>query len=134
VGKNILVNEQVDAGNVFVIRFNKYMPVSLAMWAELSESGNLFLYIASDGINDTNFDIAYGEVLRLLPRDSDSFLDPFQVKLLNTNDPMAKEAIEIRDRHTAPLITNYGGSSLGGVSIESAKIYPKVSQLNRKPQ
>ena len=64
---------------------------------------NLFLYIASDDINDNNFDVAYAEVLRKLSGKKSQWLDPFQVKLVNSSDPIARNAIEIRDRYPARL-------------------------------
>lgn len=133
MGENPLVNEQIDAGADFVRDFNDYVSVSVACWVVPAESDDMFLYIASDDIDDTNFDVAYGEVLRRLSGKTSQWLDPFQIKLVNSSDPIAHDAVEIRDRYAAPLGTRYGGSSIGGMSIDRAYIYPPVSAMNASP-
>jgi hypothetical protein len=133
MGQDLLVIEQVDAGIDFVRDFNDYVPVSVAFWVQPAESDNLFLYIASDDINDSNFDIAYGEVLRRLQGRSRQWLDPFQIKLVNSSDAIARDAIQIRDRYAAKFPTRYHGSSLGGVGIDAAYIYPPLSAIKAVP-
>jgi hypothetical protein len=133
MGEELLVNEQIDAGAEFIRTFNEYAPVSVAFWIGLPESENLFLYIASDDINDRNFDVAYGEVLRKLSGRRSHWLDPFQIKLVNSSEPIAQEAMRIRDRYPALLVTRYGGSSLGGESIDGACIYPPISTIIATP-
>ena len=127
MGEELLVNETITAGADFVLDFHDYMPVSVACWVIHAESDDVFLYIASDNITDENFDVAYREVLRKLS--GNQWLDPFQIKLVNSSDPIAQDAIEIRNRRTAPLVTRYGGSSIGGTSIDCAYIYPPVSAI-----
>ena len=100
----LLVTEQIDAGAEFVRDFNDYVPVSVACWVIPAESDNVFLYIASDAIDDSNFDVAYGEVLRKLRGKTRRGLDPFQVKLVNTSHPIAQDAIKVRDRDPAPPV------------------------------
>jgi hypothetical protein len=129
MAEGLLVNEQIDAGADFVRDFNDYVPVSVACWIVPADTDDVFLYIASDDIDDSNFDVAYGEVLRKLSGKKRQWLDPFQIKLVNTSDAIAQDAIEIRDRYPAPLVTRYGGSSIGGMSIDGACIYPPVSAI-----
>ena len=133
MGEELLVNEQIDAGAKFVRDFNDYVPVSVALWVVSADSDDVFLYIASDDIDDSNFDVAYGEVLRRLTGKRSQWLDPFQIKLVNSSDPIAQDAIKIRDRYPAPLVTRYGGSSLGGTSIDGARVYPPVAALRAAP-
>ena len=133
MGQELLVNEQIDAGSDFVRDFNDYVPVSVACWVIPADSDDVFLYIASDDIDDSNFDVAYGEVLRILSGRRSQWLDPFQIKLINSSDPIAQDSIRIRDRYTAPLITHYGGSSIGGTSIDGACIYAPISAMKATP-
>ena len=93
MGEELLVNETITAGADFVLDFHDYMPVSVACWVIHAESDDVFLYIASDNITDENFDVAYREVLRKLS--GNQWLDPFQIKLVNSSDPIAQDAIEI---------------------------------------
>ncbi len=132
--QELLVTARIDAGADFVRDFNDYLSVAVACWINPAESDNLFLYIASDEIDDSNFDVAYGEVLRRLSGKRSQWLDPFQVKLVNSADPIAREAIEIRDRYPARKVpTRYTGSSLGGTSIDGAYIYPPLSAMKSTP-
>jgi hypothetical protein len=133
MGEELLVSGQIDAGAEFIRDFDDYAPVSVAFWVAPAESEQRYLYIASDDINDTNTHAAYGEVLRRMSGKKGPWLDPFQIKLVNTSDRIAQEAIEIRDRYSTPLPTRYGGSSLGGLSVEGAYIYPPVSALKTAP-
>ena len=133
MGDELLVTERIDAGADFVRDFNDYVPVSAACWVIPAESEGAFLYIASDDIDDRNFDVAYGEVLRKLSGKKSHWLDPFQIKLINTSAPIAQDAIKIRDRYPAPLVTRYGGSSMGGMSIDGACTYPPISAMNVTP-
>ena len=129
MGGTVLVNEQLDAGREFVVQFDEYNPVSVAFWIVPTESDIPVLYVASDNIDDSNFDIAYGEVFRLASQQNSMWLDPFQIKILNTSEEIALEAIKVRDRFTAPLITHFGGSYLGGKSVKEAHIYPSLPAL-----
>lgn len=133
MGEELLVNEQIDAGADFVRDFNDYVHVSVACWVIPADSDNLFLYIASDDINDNNFDVAYGEVAQRLSGKKSQWLDPFQIKLVNSSDPIARDAIQVRDRYPAPAPTRYGGSSIGGTSIDGAYIYPPISSMKATP-
>ncbi len=91
-----LVIEQIDAGARFLIEFQKYVPIQAAFWVKDSEEGEWNLYVLSNKITDDNFDVAYGEVLRISGRLRDAWLDPFQVKLIGAEDPLAKAALDIQ--------------------------------------
>ncbi|NLX99304.1 MAG: hypothetical protein GXY83_24470 [Rhodopirellula sp.] len=110
--QDLLVVEQIDAGADFVRDFNDYVSVSVVCWVQPAESDNLFLYVASDEIDDSNIDVAYGEVLRRLSGKRSQWLDPFQIKLINSSDPIARDAIQIRDRYSARLPARHRGSSI----------------------
>ena len=127
MGQELLVNEQIDDGEAFVRDFGDYVPVSAAFWVNPADSDKWYLYIASDDIDDSNFDIAYVEVLRRINRQKYPWLDPFRIKLVNSVDSVARDAIEIRDRYPANIPTQYNRSSLGGLGIDGAYIYPRKS-------
>lgn len=133
MGDELLVVERIDAGTDFIRGFDDYKTVSVACWINPAESENLFLYIASDEIDGTNIDVAYGEVLRRLSDKRTPWLDPFQIKLVNSSDPIARDAIEIRDRYTAKIPTRYNGTSIGGISIDCAYIYQPISAMKSTP-
>lgn len=119
-----LVIQEIDAGEELVRAFDKYEPVKAAFWVKASDEEHRYLYIASDGINDTNFDVAYGEVLRLASKMQSPYLDPFRVKLISAEDPLAKAAVALNERYPGPARTRFGGKSFGGISVDDVYIYP----------
>jgi len=134
MGQELLVTEHVDAGTEFVREFNDDYPVSVAFWVNPTETDNLFLYVASDKIDGNNIDVAYGEALQRLHGKNSPWLDPFQVKLVNSNDPIARDAIEIRDRYaTTTMFTRSNRFSIGGIGIDALGIYPTVSAMKSTP-
>jgi hypothetical protein len=133
MGEELLVKEQIDAGAEFVRDFNDYVAVSVACWVIPADSDNLFLYVASDDLDDSNIHVAYGEVLRRLSGKGSQRLDPFQIKLVNSSDPVARDAIQIRDRYPTMRLTRYHGTLIGGINIDGAYIYPPLSAMKSAP-
>ena len=134
MGQELLVSETIEAGADFIRQFNDYRSVAVACWINPTESDNLFLYIASDEIDDSNIGDAYGELGQLLSGKRTPWLDPFQIKLVSSADPIARDAIEYRDLYPDnKLATPYKGSSIGGMGIDSAYIYPPLSAMESTP-
>jgi len=133
MGKESLVNEQRDAGQEFVRDFTEYVPVAAAFWINPADSEDWFLYVASPKINDGNLDVAYGEVLRRVGTNKNQWLDAFQIKLVNSADPVAAEVIRIRDRYALKTATHYNGSSIAGMAIGGAFIYPESTAATSAP-
>jgi hypothetical protein len=119
-----LVIEEIDAGLELVRAFDQYQPVKTAFWVRASGEEQRYLYIASEQIDDTNFDVAYGEVLRLADRMRIPYLDPFRVKLVGADDPLARAAVDLHKRFPGSMATRFGGKSFGGLSIDDLYIYP----------
>jgi hypothetical protein len=119
-----LVTEQIDAGAKFLGEFNHYAPVQAAFWLKDTDEGQWYLYAASDQIDDQTIRDAYGEVLRLNGQLADPNFDPFQVKFISPDDPLAKAAREIYRGRPWKLPTRFHGRMFGGVSTEEVYIYP----------
>lgn len=130
--EELLVNERIDAGRKFVEKFNEFKAIDVAFWVVTPDSENAFLYIASDGINDSNFDVAYGEVLELVkklePTDR-MWVDPFQIKVVNPKEPIAQAALDVSAQGRMPtwLGPSHHGISLGDTPVERAYIYPQLT-------
>jgi len=118
-----LVTEEKDAGAEFAREFEKFKPVKVAFWLKASDEDHRYLYIASDRIDDTNFDLAYGEVLRLATNMHSIYLDPFRVKVISADDPLAKAAMDIHNRFPGRMATGFRGKSFGGVTVDDVYIY-----------
>ena len=119
-----LVIDQIDAGARFLGEFQKYTPVKTAFWLKESDEGEWSLYVASDQITDDNFDVAYGEVLRIAGQRRQPLFDPFQVKLIGADDPLAKAALDINRRNPGPIGTRFHGEVFGGLPVEEVYVYP----------
>ena len=119
-----LVIDQIDAGARFLGEFQKYIPVEAAFWLKESDEGEWSLYVASDQITDDNFDVAYGEVLRIAGILGEPHFDPFQVKLIGAGDPLAQAALEINRRYPGPVATRFHGRVFGGLPVEEVYVYP----------
>lgn len=119
-----LVTEQIDAGAELVRQFEQYKPVKAAFWLKASEDARPYLYVASDEIDETNFVLAYGEVVRLLNRMRNPYLDFFRVKVIRGDDPLAQAAVEYHQRFPGRMATRIRESSFGGVFADEAYIYP----------
>lgn len=119
-----LVIDQFDSGAKFLREFQKYVPVKAAFWLKESTEDEWILYVASDQITDDNFDVAYGEVLRIAGQMHDPLFNPFHVQLIGGNDPLAKAALEINRRYPGPVATRFHGKVFGGLPVEEVYIYP----------
>jgi hypothetical protein len=119
-----LVMPEIDAGAELVRRLDRSVPVRAAFWVKDSEEGQWYLYIASDQLEEKSLDVGYGEVLRLAHEMANPFLDPFQVKLISSRDPLAHAALEVLHRYPGPMATRFGGRNFGGLSVDGVYIYP----------
>ena len=119
-----LVIEQKDAGRRFLAEFHKHYPVQAAFWLLESEATRWYLYVASDQITDDNFDVAYGEVMKVSETIRDPWFDPFRVKLIGADDPLARAALDVLRSYPGSLATNFNGTRFGGVSVDGVYIYP----------
>lgn len=121
--KSPLVTEQIDAGSWLIREFNRKIPVQAAFWLRERDSDEWFLYLASDQINDSNFDVAYGEVLRIVGPLQNLWIDPFQVKVIGIDDPLARAALDVARKYPARTPTRYHGRQFGGLSTDEVYIY-----------
>jgi hypothetical protein len=119
-----LVIEETEAGAELVRRLDRSFPVKAAFWVKDSEEGPWYLYIASDQIEDGNIDAAYREVLRLAGEMASPYLDPFQVKLIPTSDPLAQAALEVQRRFPGTMATRLGTTIFGGIGVDGVHLYP----------
>jgi hypothetical protein len=130
-----LVREKIDAGAEFLKRFRKTTPVQAAFWLKPAEDdGRWNLYLWSEKFSDQNFDLAYGEVLRLAKTLQDPNFDPFEVRILRGENALAQAAIDVYKRYPAKVPTHFNGRSFGGVSVDGVYIYPALAAVTARGQ
>lgn len=113
-----LVKAQIEAGNRFLREFDKYARIVVAFWLKDSESGRWGLYVASEHINGTNYEVAYGEVIRIAGKMKDPSFDPFQVRLLPPDDPMVKAAADAYAGRPPKIPFTIRVTSFGGIAAD----------------
>jgi hypothetical protein len=118
-----LVSEQIEAGARFLGEFNKSYPVQSAFWLKDREEGHWYLYVASDQITDDNFDVAYGEVIRIAGVLQDPWFDTFQLKVIGADDALARAAADLRQRYPRRSPLRVHGLPFGGVDAEEVYLY-----------
>ncbi len=113
-----LVKEQIAAGNRFLREFDRYAPIVVAFWLKDSENGRWTLYVASDRVDDSNYDVAYGEIIRIAREMKDRDFDPFQVRLLRMGDPPAKAAIAAYSGRPPTIPFTIRATNFGGIGAD----------------
>jgi hypothetical protein len=121
-----LVMDEIEAGREFIERFHASWPVKAACWLRAAEDGERYLYVALDGLTDANVDAAYGEVLRVAREMKDHYTDPFRVKVIRPDDPVARAVLDLYRRFPARIPTRVNGSVFAGRAVAEAYIYPPL--------
>jgi len=122
-----LVIDEIDAGKEFIKRLHVFQPVRAACWLREAEDGEQrYLYVALDGLTATNSDVAYGKVSRITGEMKDHYIDPFRVKLIAVDDPIAKAVLDIYRRFPGRIPAKYDGSVFAAMAVAEVYIYPQI--------
>ena len=97
--------------------------VKAAFWLYTTEAAQWFLYVASDAVIQKGIIEAYKAVYRAMRQMPNLRIDPFQVKLVAPDDPLAKAVVDFLSRQHARRPTRISATNLGGVYIENAYLY-----------
>ena len=122
------MTEETEAGAEFVRLFNETTPVTAAFWLKGGEEGLWHLYIASEQFNDRSLRPGYGEVLRLAGEITSLYFDPFQVKLVPTDHPFARAALDAQ-RDLGKRAIRLRPVIFGGKVVDEVFIYPPVENV-----
>jgi hypothetical protein len=132
-----MVSEQTESGERLIEALAKDgFDVLVAFWAKPTEEGKWFLYLASAMVDDKGPAAAYRLVHGILRKMPDLWIDPLEIRVVGLNDSLTEAALAatkpvvphspfaVRNAKAHPGMTRFGGSTLGGVSIDGAYIYP----------
>lgn len=122
--KRPLVREQIDAGATFLREFEKYAPVDVAFWYRGDDDSSPRLWVASHEINDENFDLAYGEVVRIAATMRNPNFEGADVKVVNADERLAKASLELMQRYGGKIPAHYHSRAVGGITVGEIYIYP----------
>jgi hypothetical protein len=120
VDSHALVSEQIDAAAELVERFDKFMPVKVAFWLKPEDSESWLLYIAGERVAQEGIAPGNREIVRICQQINSPYLDVFQVRLISDDHPLAKSVLQVHQRYPGKFPIRYGGTVLGGTSIEGA--------------
>ncbi len=121
-----LVTDEIEAGAEFLKHLHAYRPVKAACWLRGEENEERYLYVALEGLTEDNVDIAYGEVLRSTQGMQHHFMDPFRVKLIRTDNPVARAVLDIYRRYPGRIPPRSNGGVFAGKAVTEAYVYPEI--------
>jgi hypothetical protein len=121
-----LVSEMIEAGARFLPEYDKYAPLVAAFWLKDSDSGNWNLWLASKKVTDRNFDVAYGEVIRLARGMGYPAVDAMQVRVARMYEKEVKAVLAEQARRGAAHPFRLWQEVASGAYFEEAYVYPAL--------
>lgn len=123
-----LVTEQIESGRKLVERLTANgVPITTAGWVKESDRWQWYLYLVTPLVDEEGDTLpAYRRILAVLrsgPQPSE--IDPFHIKAIGPSEPVGRAILDAQ-RHGGRPWGGYGGSSLGGVSVDAAYFYPPL--------
>lgn len=90
----------------------------VAFWLKTSDDGRWALYVASERFSNSNYDVAYGEVLRIAGEMQNPDFDPFQVRLLRMGTPLVNAALAAYEGRPPKIPFRIRVEQFGGIAAE----------------
>lgn len=88
-----LVTNLIEEGARFLAEFQKHFSLLVAFWLKESDANRWHLYAAASDIPGNKIPDAYEKVLEVTEKMRDTDFNPFQVKLIEADDPLAKDVL-----------------------------------------
>jgi hypothetical protein len=139
--QNAVVSDQTESGKRLIEALKAAgFEVRVAFWAKPTDEGKWYLYLVTPTVDTNGPATAYRSIISIMRQIPDLGIDPFDIKVLGLNDSFAQAALAmtiptvadspfaVRNPKPYPGLTRFGGSVLGGISIDGAYIYPPVAQ------
>lgn len=122
----ILVESRIEDGELLIHQLiREQFGVEVAFWAKRNEDSLWQLWIASPSIESTNLGESLGRVYASLTKIPACSVLPTEINLLTGTDPIAREAVLLRDRDPSRGPKRYHGKRLGKLKTEELVIYPR---------
>jgi hypothetical protein len=124
MGQGALVEMQIDGGKALseALRIAGF-DVTVSDWTKSSEEGDWYLYIASKNVDDRGLADAYQTVYSTIKANPEFEIDPFEVKLVGWQNPIAWDLLDIRGAGVARIATRSRRPKLGQMSVEDTYVY-----------
>lgn len=121
-----LVGDEIDAGKKFLELLNDSRRVIAACWLRRSDDEERYLYVSLDGLTVENRRDTYGEVLRVASEIQEYVVDPFRVKLIVPEDPIAKAVADLYRQYPGRKAIPANNRSFAGRGIVEIYVYPQL--------
>ena len=123
-----MLREEFDAGEELARELAKVLPIKTVFWLKAKDEENpfIYLYFALDSNDDVSISNGYRAVTQATMRIPSPFLDPFRVKMILADDPLAREAIEWQQRFPTTKATRLRGQLFGGLFVDRVHLYPPL--------
>lgn len=124
----VLVENRIEDGRKLIDELDRNnFDVTVAFWVRTSEEASWFLYIGSNSVDPAKIGDSYRTLYSCLSRISGPSLTISEVRLIHTTNPIAQNALAVRDRHAGRGPSHFHGKRLGNLSIDEAYIYPRAA-------
>jgi len=107
------------------LRKDHFIPKA-AFWLYSSEDDAWKLCFVLGGVKEHGSRNQYLTLVKAMRRTDDLWIDPFAVKIVDSNDPLAQAVLEHLSTYPAEIPTRIRNARLGGVFVDAAYIYPNA--------
>lgn len=112
--------------------------VTVAFWVKRTEEGLWNLYIATSSVSAEKLNERHRIVYEALTKIPDCSVLPSNINIITDTDPIARDAVALRDRNPSREVKRYRGKCLGNLATEELCIYPRrlpleVRELSNGP-
>ena len=124
--QSALVDLQVDEGaRLLGALRNQGFDVAVACWMKTSDDEQWYLYIASSHVERVGAKEAYRQLHTIIRSAGTPIsLDPFELRLVGTSDPLVSAINDMRRRYRGTLPMRLGAGHFAGRTIDGGFVYP----------
>jgi hypothetical protein len=135
--QDAMVSAVLDGGQYLIdVLRDSGFNIEVAFWAKPSEE-RWRLFLASPVVDEKGARAVFSIIHDAIRAAPECGIDPSEVRAIGIENPMAKEAAEavkpkvavgpsaVRKRKPYTGVTRYLGSTLGGISVDGAFVYPQ---------
>ncbi len=120
-----LVNELVDDGGRLIQSLaEEGIAIIAACWVKPIEQDRWSLFLATPLVDERGVPEAYREIYRVLRSLEPSHLSDSDINLVGANDPITRDALDIRERFGGRLPTRSKRPQFGDLAVEETYVYP----------
>lgn len=130
-----LVDKLIDDGRKLIDRLvEENIAVIMACWVKPVENDRWTLCIATPLLDEKGAARAYREVYRVLGSMENLWVTDSDIKLVGKDDPIARDALDIKRRFSVNLPARSRRPQLGNLAVEETYVYPATADEDEPPR